>query len=112
MQETKGKKITAGDARQLAYTLSNTIIAWIAELNYGAAAPKPYMEFDLEEYASWDIVRDAMEMGLPVSRRSLYNRYNIPKPVDDTDVFIAVSSPTRKDRIDNLALADDPKKKF
>jgi len=110
VQETKGKKITSGDARLLAYTLSNTIIAWMTELNFGTAAPKPYLEFDLEEYASWEIVKDAMNMGLPVSKRSLYTRYNVPKPVDDADAFIAVS-PVSSGKVDSLALSDDSKKK-
>jgi phage gp29-like protein len=80
--------LTGGDAKQLAYTLNKTLIAWIVELNYGPDAPKPILEFDTDDYASWEIVKDAIDRGVPISQSALYTKYNIPKPANDKDIFI------------------------
>ncbi|MFZ5998217.1 MAG: phage portal protein family protein, partial [Nitrospirota bacterium] len=45
VQEKKEQSITKGDARQLAYTLNETLISWITILNYGPDAPRPRLEF-------------------------------------------------------------------
>lgn len=88
VHENMKKTLTAGDAKQLAYTLNKTLIAWMVELNFGTDAPKPSLEFDIDDYASWDIVKDAIDRGVPVSQSALYAKYNIPKPANDKDIFI------------------------
>ncbi|MBI3584208.1 MAG: DUF935 family protein [Nitrospinae bacterium] len=85
------RSITVGDARQINYTLNKTLIAWITELNFGSDVPKPILEYDLDEYASWEIVKDAIDRGVEVSKSALYTKYNIPKPADDKDVFVLSS---------------------
>lgn len=88
IHEHRQKTLTAGDAKMLAYTLNKTLIAWIVELNFGLNVPKPTLEFDTDDYASWEIVKDAIDRGIPISRNALYTKYNIPRPGDDNDVFI------------------------
>ncbi|MBI4691709.1 MAG: DUF935 family protein [Nitrospirae bacterium] len=103
VHERRGQSLTAGDAKQLAYTLNKTLIAWIVELNYGADAPKSILEFDTNDYASWEMMVDALDRGIPVSANALYIKYNIPKPADDKDVFI-ISPEFRKTGADNTPL--------
>ncbi len=63
------------------------LVDWIVELNFGPDEIVPQVEFDLSEYASWEVVRDAIDRGLPVSKQALYERYGLPKPKGDDDVF-------------------------
>jgi hypothetical protein len=63
------------------------LVDWIVELNYGPGEIAPQVEFNLSEYASWEVVRDAIDRGLPISKAALYERYGLPKPKDDDDAF-------------------------
>ncbi len=81
------KLLTSSDAKQLAKTLSNTLLAWITELNFGTGAPKPMLTYDLDDYASWEIISEALDRGVPVSRSAMYTKYNIPEPTDEKDSF-------------------------
>ena len=75
------------DCRDLAETLQ-LYIDWIVELNYGPDEPAPKIQFDLDDYASWDQVRDAIDRSIPVSKQALYSRYGLPEPEDDADAYI------------------------
>lgn len=79
---------TKGDARALAYTENKTLVSWIVLLNYGPDAPVPLWEYDFEDDASWETVMGAIESGIPLSLAKLYDRYNLPKPKDENDVFL------------------------
>jgi len=96
------KKFAMGDAKELAWTLNRTLISWITELNFGKDAPVPILEFELDEYASWEIVKDAMDRGVSVSKQALYTKYNIPEPINMEDAFVSAKG---------LNLSDDIKKK-
>jgi hypothetical protein len=40
------------------------------------------------EKADFDKVAKAADMGLPLSKSALYNKYNLPQPLNDEDVFL------------------------
>jgi len=82
-------EIVDSDARNLAETLNRTLIPWIVELNLGPEAPVPKFEFDLAEETPWERVREAIDRGVPVSRKALYEIYGLPQPEDDQDVFLS-----------------------
>lgn len=85
-------ELERSDARALAHTIQETLIDWIVELNWGTDAPRPVFEFELEDYANWEIVKGAIERGVPVSRDDLYNRYGIPRPKSEDDSFVVERS--------------------
>lgn len=74
--EQKGKRA----AQAVAATLNSTLIRWLTELNAGADANPPYFQFDLTDDAPWDVVKDALDRGIPISRNALYERYHLPRP--------------------------------
>ena len=82
-------RLALEDGLALAELFNTTLIPWIVELNLGVDAPKPTFQFDFFEVPPWDIVKDAIDRGVPVSRRALYTRYNLPKPEDETDAFVS-----------------------
>ena len=77
------------DAEALAATLSRTLVKWITELNFGTNAAPPRFKFDFEEVADWEKIKDALDRGVPVSKRALYSRYNLPEPENEEDAFVA-----------------------
>ena len=81
----RGRKL----AKKLAYTLRETLIKWIVELNFGKDAPVPFIKFDFSEIAEWDQVKDAIDRGIPVSKKAIYQQYNVPEPEDDNDAFLS-----------------------
>lgn len=80
-----------GDAVSLAHTMQD-LIDWMVELNFGADVPAPRGGFDLSNRATFEEVMNAIERGVPVSRRLLYDRYGLPEPSDEEDAFIGQSS--------------------
>lgn len=64
------------------------LINWVVELNFGPHAIPPRFRFDLEAYATWQEVRDAIDRGIPVSTSALYSRYGLPEPSDEKDQFL------------------------
>lgn len=75
-QETldrKSRKI----AKALAETLTSTLVAWMTELNFGGVCD---VEFVLSEEAeaTWDIIKDAVSMGMDVDLTAAASRYGIP----------------------------------
>jgi len=82
-------EIVDSDAKNLSETINRTIIPWIVELNFGKDAPVPQFEFDLAEETPWERVREAVDRGLPVSKKALYSVYGLPQPEDDEDAFIS-----------------------
>lgn len=64
------------------------MVDWVVELNYGPEEVAPRARFDLADYASWEMVCDAMDRSVPVSRSALYDRYGLPEPGDPDDSFV------------------------
>ncbi len=83
------ERITKKDGKILERVLNETLIKWIVELNFGVNVPLPRFEFDYFEIPEWDVIKDAIDRGFPVSKEALYSLYNIPRPIDENDVFIS-----------------------
>lgn len=83
------------------------VVDWIVELNFGPGEVAPQVQFDLSDYASWTVVKDAIDLGVPVSLSTLYDRYGLPKPDKDDDAF--VQAPAAQTPL--ASFADDVKKK-
>ncbi len=83
----RGRKV----AKALANTLNRTLIRWIVELNYGRDMLhlSPELQFDFTEIPEWDQVKDAIDRGVPISKKSLYTVYNLPEPEGEEDIFIS-----------------------
>ena len=81
--------ITTHDIQELEYTINATVMAWIHELNSGSTKEAPKLVFDTKRYASWEVVKDAIDRGLPVSKKALYSTYGLPKPRGEEDIYIA-----------------------
>ena len=99
------------DARGLAYTIQELVDMVIA-LNFGNDAATPNFTIDTKGDAPWEQIMGAIEKGIPVSKKALYGKYQIPEPEDDDDSFLKVSpmtigtqDPETKD------FSDDPGKK-
>lgn len=82
------------------------LIDWIVVLNYGPGEVTPQVSFDMDDVASWEVVRGAIELGLPVSKAAIYDRYGIPEPVDEGDTFVKAAQPQT-----GFAMGDSVKKK-
>jgi phage gp29-like protein len=91
-ERTKGG-IYENDSRALAYTIQK-LIDMAIEVNFGTDAPVPQFSFDTGDFAPFADVTSAIDHGIPVSRKALYNRYNLPKPDGDDDVFTKPESAT------------------
>lgn len=81
------------DARGLAYTIQDLVDMAIA-VNFGDAIPTPDFVIDTKGDAPWEQIMGAIEKGIPVSKRAIYGKYQIPEPEDPEDVFLsAVGAP-------------------
>lgn len=80
-------RVAHGDAKALQGTLQQ-LIDWMVELNFGKNEPSPKGEFDLESYATFDEVIQAVQNKIPISKEALYTRYGLPRPEDDGDLFV------------------------
>ena len=75
-----------GDAYKIQLTDQQLVDAFV-ELNFpGEIAPR--YDIDSTDFAPWDVVRDAIDRGVPVSLKALYNKIHLPKPVDEKDSFV------------------------
>ncbi len=99
-------RVCYGDAKALAGTLQ-CLIDWMVEINFGKNIPSPKGEFDLKAYASLAEVILAIDAGIPVSKSTLYDRYALPQPKDEADVFLKPASLSQPDLI---GLSDSKKK--
>jgi len=96
---------TKGVCRDLAAVLQRAV-DWFVELNYGPGEVAPSVTFDLADYATWQMICDALTAGVPLSKDALYDRYGLPKPKDSGDTFLAQASASSP-----LGFADELKKK-
>jgi phage gp29-like protein len=74
-----------GDAQALQASVQN-LYNWFTEINFPGAEP-PAFEIDAGEKASWKAVTEALDRGIPVSKRGIYDLHRIPEPVDGEDAF-------------------------
>lgn len=86
-------RVAHGDAKAL-QGVFQTLIDWMVELNFGVGVPAPRGEFDLQSYASYDEMIQAVQNKIPVSKEALYTRYKLPRPKDTGDVFVIENVPT------------------
>lgn len=75
-----------GDAYLLQQTDQQLVNAFV-ELNFPGEATPQY-DIDSTDFASWEIIRDAIDRGVPVSLKALYNKVHLPKPTDEKDSFV------------------------
>ena len=48
----------------------------------------PSYDIDSTDIASWDVIREAIDRGIEVSKTALYDKIKIPKPKNKDDVFV------------------------
>ncbi|WP_022852069.1 phage portal protein family protein [Limisalsivibrio acetivorans] len=65
-------------AVSLADTLNSTLIRWITELNAGKGVPVPVFSFEWGSSAEWEVVSDAIKLGVPVDIEEIGRRFGIP----------------------------------
>jgi len=106
VHERMFQSIAKQDAISLGHTLTNTLIKWICMLNFGNNA-SAVITFDVDEYAEWSIIKEAIELGVPISKKTLYREYNIPEPDSPADAFIT----PKLDKQQSMLFADTDKKK-
>lgn len=78
--------IVKGDAYAIQRTDQKLVDAFV-ELNFpGEVAPQ--YDIDSTDFADWETIRDAIDRGVPVSLKALYNKVHLPEPVDEKDSFV------------------------
>jgi phage gp29-like protein len=74
-----------GDAQALQASVQR-LYDWFTEINFPGAEPVAF-EIDAGEKASWKVVTEALDRGIPVSKKAIYGTHKIPEPVDGADGF-------------------------
>jgi phage gp29-like protein len=74
-----------GDAQALQASVQ-PLYDWFAEINF-PGAEAPVFEIDAGEKASWKVVTEALDRGIPVSKKAIYGIHKIPEPADEADSF-------------------------
>lgn len=75
-----------GDAQALQAAVQ-PLYDWFAEINFPGEEPLRF-EIDAGEKASWKVITEAIDRGVPVSRKAIYGSHKIPEPTDDADSFV------------------------
>jgi hypothetical protein len=57
-----------------------TLIRWIVDLNFGTDHNIPILKFTSTYLPDWNIIKDAINFGIPIDIDSVYSTFNIPKP--------------------------------
>ena len=78
--------VVRSDAKLLEHKLNITLIPWILEL--ASVQGECKIRLSLREDIELDKLLDLMDRGFPVSKRAVYERYNVPAPEDEEDAFI------------------------
>jgi hypothetical protein len=76
---------------------------YFTEVNFpGAAAP--VFDIDSTDFAGWDVIREAIDRGVPVSLNALYDKVHLPRPEkgNDADSFVK-TQPAPADFADSIA---------
>lgn len=80
-------RVCHGDALTL-QGVFQTLIDWMVEINFGKDFSSPRGEFDLQSYASFEEIMQAIQNKIPVSKEALYTRYKLPRPKNSEDEFV------------------------
>jgi len=86
LHERSFDAITYGDAQALQASIQ-TLYDWFAEINFPGEEP-PRFEIDAGEKVSWKTLAEAVDRGIPVSRKAVYALHKIPEPENDADAFV------------------------
>lgn len=91
------RDLLKADAKALAETLRRYLIRPLVRFNLGSAPNLPYIKFDLSEPE--DLEKEAKvysvlisEIGLPVSKKHVYEKFGIPEP-EEGEELLAPPSP-------------------
>lgn len=84
--------VAKGDALALAKIINVTLIRWIVDLNYGIDVPAPIFTWDMDGETSWDAVLAALDRGVPVSKKAIYEKIRGYEPEDESDAFTVATS--------------------
>ena len=86
LHERSFDAITYGDAQALQASIQ-LLYDWFAEINFPGEEPIRF-EIDAGEKVSWKVLTDAIDRGIPVSKKAIYTLHKIPAPENDGDSFI------------------------
>jgi hypothetical protein len=86
LHERSYDAVTFGDAQALQDSVQ-ALYDWFAEINFPGLPPAQF-EIDAGEKASWKVLTEAMDWGIPVSRRVIYDLHKIPEPSGAEDTFV------------------------
>jgi phage gp29-like protein len=86
LHERSYDAVTFGDAQALQASVQ-LLYDWFTEINFPGLPPVRF-EIDAGEKASWKVLTEAMDRGIPVSRRAIYDLHKIPEPSDEKDSFV------------------------
>ncbi|EPF35224.1 phage portal protein family protein, partial [Treponema denticola] len=100
--------VISKDAQNLQSTIQS-LYDIFCELNWPGEEPVRF-EIDAGEYASWEMVTKAIELGVPVSKKALYDRHKLPEPENEEDSFVSDRLIRGEDE-SSLDFSDNVKKK-
>jgi phage gp29-like protein len=86
LHERSFDTISFGDAQALQAAIQ-PLYDWFAEINF-PGIPALRFEIDVGEKASWKVLTEALDRGIPVSKKALYEQHKIPEPADEADSFV------------------------
>ena len=86
LHERSFDAITFGDAQALQASIQ-PLYDWFAEINFPDQEPVRF-EIDAGEKVSWKVLTDAIDRGIPVSKKAIYGLHKIPEPENDEDSFV------------------------
>jgi len=86
LHERSFDAITYGDAQALQASIQ-PLYDWFAEINFPGQEPLQF-EIDAGEKVSWKVLAEAIDRGIPVSKKAIYGLHKIPEPEDDADSFV------------------------
>ena len=99
LHERSFDAITFGDAQALQASIQ-PLYDWFAEINFPGEEPVRF-EIDAGEKVSWKVLTDAIDRGIPVSKKAIYELHKIPEPEDESDSFL------KPDRMTPAAVAGE-----
>jgi hypothetical protein len=74
---------------------------YFTEVNFPGAAP-PVFDIDSTDFADWQVIREAIDRGVPVSLDALYKKVHLPRPENEADSFVG-TQPAPADFADSVA---------
>jgi phage gp29-like protein len=86
LHERSFDALVFGDAQALQASVQK-LYDWFAEINFPGEEPLRF-EIDAGEKASWKVITEAIDRGVPVSKKALYGNHRIPEPSDKEDGFV------------------------